>query len=188
MRDGTLAGGASGSGGGREDEAERFARLRGRLATAVARVCPAWLANERDDLVQASMFKVMRITRDREGNEELSPSYLYRVAFSAVIDEMRVRRRRSEVPLEPDEGGEVQETRQANPEDATRAREIGRGIRVCLAAISDDRRVALTLRLLGHSVPEAARRLGWPGKRVENLVYRGLADLRACLERKGLKP
>jgi RNA polymerase sigma-70 factor (ECF subfamily) len=82
----------------------------------------------------------------------------------------------------------MQETRQADPEDATRAREIGRGIRACLAAISDDRRVALTLRLLGHSVPEAARQLGWPGKRVENLVYRGLSDLRACLERKGLKP
>jgi hypothetical protein len=64
----------------------------------------------------------------REGNEELSPSYLHRV-FNAVIDEMRVRRRRSEVLLEPDEGGEVQETWQANPEDATRARDR-RGIRV----------------------------------------------------------
>lgn len=191
MSDAALSGSASGGDGGREDDAERFARLHSRIAIAVARVCPSWLAADRDDLVQIAMLKVMRVGRDREGFEELSTSYLYRVAYSAVIDEMRVRRRRSEVPLETHEGGEggdMQDTRHANPEMATRAREIGRGMRSCLDAMSGDRRVALTLRLLGHTVPEAARQLGWPGKRVENLVYRGLSDLRACLERKGLKP
>jgi RNA polymerase sigma-70 factor, ECF subfamily len=188
MSDAALGGGASGAEAARDADAERFAELRSRLTLAVARVCPSWLAADRDDLVQIAMLKVMHVRRDREGIEGLSSSYLHRVAFSAVIDEMRVRRRRSEVPLDPDEGGEMRDTRHANPESATRAREIGRGVRACLAAMSGDRRVALTLRLLGNSVPETAHRLGWPGKRVENLVYRGLADLRACLERKGLKP
>jgi len=188
MSDWAFGGGTSGADVAREADGERFSQLRSRLAIAVARVCPSWLAADRDDLVQIAMLKVMHVGRDREGNEELSSSYLHRVAFSAVIDEMRVRRRRSEVPLDPDEGGDLRDTRLADPERTTRAREIGRGVRACLAAMSGDRRVALTLRLLGNSVPEAARRLGWPGKRVENLVYRGLADLRACLERKGLKP
>jgi RNA polymerase sigma-70 factor (ECF subfamily) len=46
----------------------------------------------------------------------------------------------------------------------------------------------VTLYLQGHSVPDAARILDWPAKRTENLVYRGLADLRACLSNKGLRP
>lgn len=188
MSDADFAEGASGDVRDGEGDGNRFERLRGRLARAVARVCPSWLAADRDDLVQAALLKVMAVGREREGNDELSSSYLHRAAFSAVIDELRVRRRRSEVSLEADEGSEVRETRQATPEQTTRAREIGRGLRACLAAMSGDRRVALTLRLLGDSVPEVARRLGWPDKRAENLVYRGLADLRACLERKGLKP
>jgi RNA polymerase sigma-70 factor (ECF subfamily) len=188
MSDAAFGGSASGRDPAREADPERLARLRARIAMAIARACPAWLAADRDDLVQNAMLKVMRIERDREGNEEFSSSYLHRVAFSAVVDEMRLRRRRSEVPLDSDEGSDVQDIRNANPEHEMRAREIGSGMRACLAAMSGDRRVALTLRLLGHTVPEAASRLGWEGKRVENLVYRGLADLRACLERKGLKP
>ena len=35
---------------------------------------------------------------------------------------------------------------------------------------------------------EAAGILDWSAKRVENLVYRGLADLRDCLAAKGFKP
>jgi len=61
-------------------------------------------------------------------------------------------------------------------------------IRACLAAANRDRRLALVLYLQGHSVPEAARILGWDVKRTENLVYRGLADLRQCLLNKGHRP
>jgi RNA polymerase sigma-70 factor (ECF subfamily) len=51
-----------------------------------------------------------------------------------------------------------------------------------------ERRLAVTLYLHGHSVPDAARILDWSAKRTENLVYRGLADLRECLLSKGLRP
>jgi RNA polymerase sigma-70 factor (ECF subfamily) len=37
-------------------------------------------------------------------------------------------------------------------------------------------------------VPEASRILDWSAKRTENLVYRGLADLRECLTLKGMRP
>jgi RNA polymerase sigma-70 factor (ECF subfamily) len=30
--------------------------------------------------------------------------------------------------------------------------------------------------------------MGWTEKKAENLVYRGLADLRRCLSAKGLRP
>jgi RNA polymerase sigma-70 factor (ECF subfamily) len=162
--------------------------LRRRLDAAVSRVCASWSRADQEDLVQAAMLKLMAVGRDGEENGPLPSSYLHRVAFSAMVDELRRRGRRPEVPLEPDGRSDVHETRAATPEQVATAREIGRGLRACLAAIGGDRRAALTLRLLGFSVPGAARRLGWPAKRVENLVYRGLSDLRACLERKGLKP
>lgn len=170
------------------EASDRLERLRATLARAVARACPTWMSADRDDLVQAAMLKVMAIESRREGIEELPSSYLQRVAWSAVIDEIRVRRRRSEVPLDEGEMSELPVSAATQPDVAARGREIGRGLRGCLGVMKEERRIALVLRLLGHSVPEAARRLGWSDKRTENLIYRGLADLRACLTRKGLEP
>jgi RNA polymerase sigma-70 factor (ECF subfamily) len=163
-----------------------YDQLRRDLVRAVGNVCPRWLADRREDLVQIAMMKVMAVAR-REGNQPLATSYLYRVAHSAVVDEIRSRSRRPEAQLEEEQVA-AQPTYEPNPDDAARGREIGRGIRGCLAAMKEERRLAVTLHLMGHNVPEASRLLGWPLKRVENLVYRGLADLRACLEEKGLAP
>jgi RNA polymerase sigma-70 factor (ECF subfamily) len=75
-----------------------------------------------------------------------------------------------------------------DPERAAASLEIGRGIQTCLAHMKRERRLAVTLYLQGHTVLEAARILEWPVKRTENFVYRGLADLRACLAAKGMRP
>ena len=88
--------------------------------------------------------------------------------------------------LDDEEVAPVAITRQ-DPERIAAAREIGRGIQDCLSQMSRERRLAVTLYLQGHSVPEASRVLDWPAKRTENLVYRGLADLRECLEAKGMR-
>ena len=75
-----------------------------------------------------------------------------------------------------------------SPERLSLSGDLGRAIRDCLTALAPGRRNAVTLRLLGHSIRETASLLGWAVKRAENLIYRGLADLRACLGRKGLQP
>ena len=43
-------------------------------------------------------------------------------------------------------------------------------------------------RMTPERIRNGAHPRGWTTKRAENLVYRGLADLRQCLERKGLNP
>jgi RNA polymerase sigma-70 factor (ECF subfamily) len=175
-------------------EQDRYDRLRRDLAHAVSRLCPSWLAAARDDIVQVAVLKVMGLERRSEGNyssegkSPLAASYLYRVAYSAVVDEIRARRRRPEVELGEDEMANTHTSAEPAPDAAARAREIGRGIRACLAAMKEERRLGVTLHLLGHSVPETARLLGWAAKRTENLVYRGIADLRDCLAGKGLAP
>jgi len=121
-----------------------------------------------------------------EGNRPFPSSYLYKAAHSALVDEIRRVRRRREVDLEDEEVARVAVTPQ-DPERITASREVGRGILDCLAQMSRERRLAVTLYLQGHSVPEASRVLDWPAKRTENLVYRGLADLRECLMSKGMR-
>lgn len=166
-----------------------FERLRNDLVRAVRRVCPAWLAGSRDDLVQAAMMRVMQVCEKSEGDHELKASYLYKVAHSALVDEIRRHRRRKETPLEDGEGGVSEVVSEAiDPERSARSGEIAGGIRECLAEMRRERRLAVTLHLQGHNVPETARILGFDVKRVDNLVYRGLGNLRDCLRARGLGP
>lgn len=162
--------------------------LRTQLAAAVRRTCPPWLDGQVEDLVHGCVIKIMRILKEKEGDEGLSSSYIWRVAYSAVIDEIRRRRRLKEVPIETDDN--VVNLRSASPGPERRAvsRGLAEGIRSCLATLPQARKTAVTLHLLGHSVPEIARLLDWKTKRADNLVYRGIHDLRRCLRSKGVAP
>ena len=173
----------------REDE---YAQIRGDLVRAVARVCPPWLASRSEDLVQVALLRVLEVHRRSEGNAQLSTSYLRKVAYSALIDEIRRWRRRKEVPLETDDGGIDPAAERASgnpdPEERSGGREVGEAIRDCLGAMIGPRRSAVVLHLQGHSVPEIGKLLGWDGKKDDNLVYRGMNDLRECLGSKGVRP
>lgn len=172
----------------RQPAEEECARLRAALARAVRRICPRWLAAQADDIVQAALLKVLAAHDGRA----VASAYLWRAAYTATVDEIRRRRRRREVPLEetvpPDATPAAERRAESDPEGAVWAREIGRGLADCLHCLIEGRRLAVVLHLQGHSVPEAARILSWSDKRVENLVYRGLFDLRRCLTTKGLVP
>jgi RNA polymerase sigma-70 factor (ECF subfamily) len=162
-----------------------YAGLRQQLVRSVRRVCPGWLAASADDIVQAAVVKVLHLQQESEGERRLATSYLWRLAYSAVVDEIRRRRRLREVPMaDADEMSPAD--RAPDPERAAHGREIGAAIADCLAGLVLPRRLAVTLHLQGHTVPEAGMLLGWSAKRAENLVYRGLADLRACLAGKGV--
>jgi RNA polymerase sigma-70 factor, ECF subfamily len=164
-----------------------YAKLREDLVRVVARVCPAWLSSQRDDLVQAAVMRVMHLVEQHSGQDAraLASPYLYKVAHSALVDEIRRVRRRRESDLD-DAAAAPAAITDHDPERIAASREIGRGIQDCLSRLTQDRRLAVTLHLQGHTVPDAARVLEWPAKRTENLVYRGLAALRACLRKKGM--
>jgi RNA polymerase sigma-70 factor (ECF subfamily) len=164
---------------------EDYTRLRRELRRAVGRVCPPGLRADADDIVQEALIRVVAVLRGREGKTELRSSYLWRVAYTATVDELRRRRRRREVSLE-DGGAERFVDSAPGPDLARSGGEIGDALRDCLARLPASRRPAVVLHLQGHSVPEAARLLGAAAKNVENLVYRGLTELRECLRAKGL--
>ncbi len=174
------------------ESAMDYAQLHRDLVRAVDRVCPRWMVDRADDLVQVALMRVMEVQRKREGTAELSGFYLKKVAYSAMIDEIRRLRRRQEVSLEG--GGDEEEpvaydpaAGDPDPERASAGRQVGRAIRDCLRRLVAPRRHAVTLNLQGHSVPEIGRLMGWTGKKAENLVYRGMSDLRGCLGEKGIE-
>ena len=84
----------------------RWTSLRAALARAVRRQCPRWLTDHADDLAQAALMKIMGAAPGGEGERTLSSFYLYRVAHSALVDEIRRRQRRREVSLDGDDSAQ----------------------------------------------------------------------------------
>jgi RNA polymerase sigma-70 factor (ECF subfamily) len=173
----------------REDHDKTVAGLRQALERVVWRTCPPWLANHRDDLVQTALLKVIEARKKRnEGIDEVPASYLYRVAHSALVDEIRRHRRQREVALEEGGGTVEQSERVHDPAREPPSLQTGQAIQDCLSQMKTERQRATTLYLQGSSVPDSSRILGWNRKRTENLVFRGLMDLRQCLLKKGIRP
>ncbi len=134
------------------------------------------------------MIRVLRARARREDDRPLPSAYLWKVAYTATIDEIRKLRAKREVSLALEGAEEPADPRALGPERKAEAAELSRAIRECLAALNDARRQAVTLYLQGHSVPETGRLLGWSTKRAENMVYRGLAELRVYLTSQGWRP
>jgi len=160
--------------------------LRAYLYERVNRYCPPWLRDQVDDIVQLSWLRVTEAHAKSEGDRVLGASYLARVAYTVTVDEIRRRRRRREVPVA--EAHDRLPAGSVDPVRAVGASEIGDAIEACLARLRPNRRHAVALYLQGHNVPETGALLGWVRKRAENMVFRGLADLRHCLARKGITP
>jgi RNA polymerase sigma-70 factor (ECF subfamily) len=158
-----------------------------RVRAAVRRSCPPYLAAQAEDIAQEVLIQLLRKLEKTEGKAEFSSIYLLKAAHGATVDEIRRRSRRREQTGREDEMLE-NESQWPDPEQRTLARSLGREIRRCLETIVPSRRVAVTLHLLGCPVPEVSRRLGCSEKSADNRVYRGMKDLRNCLEAKGLRP
>jgi RNA polymerase sigma-70 factor (ECF subfamily) len=166
-----------------------YAELPAEIVRAVRSLCPKWLASRAEDLVQVALVKILDLRRRGEQDRELSSFYLKRVAYSALVDEIRRLERRRESPLETDDGDPLPlASSSPGPEKRQESRELGEGIRACLGGLLNQRQLAVTLYLQDVSVVESAKLLGWDLKQTRNLVYRGLADLRRCLQEKGFHP
>lgn len=165
-----------------------LAEVRQVLRRAVRRVCPTFLEAQQEDIVQSALLRVVEIASRSEHGGIRTASYLWRAAHSATVDEIRRAGRRREVALEGSGVPEFGSSSTPDPEHEMRGRQIGTAVRECLATLVRPRRTAVTLYLYGFEGEETQRVLGGNLKRARNLTYRGLADLRRCLEGKGIRP
>jgi RNA polymerase sigma factor (sigma-70 family) len=164
-----------------------FDRIRRILERAVRRVCPSWLADQSEDLVQNASLRVVQKWKKTEEPAALGASYLWKVAHSAVMDEIRHRRRHREVEMDAPGSAETASAA-PSPEQTSSTAELRRSIEAGVRKLKESRRSAVLLYLYGFSLEESARSLGWTTKRVDNQRYQGLAELRDYLKRRGLEP
>lgn len=161
--------------------------VRAVLTRAVRKFCPARLAAQQEDLVQAACLRIIRRSQSIEESGRFEASYLWRVAHSVVMDEIRRRMRRPEAPMADPDPAPPRDTG-VTPEAAHQASRMRETIVEGLGTLKESRRQAVLLYLHGFSLEESARMLGWTAKRVDNQRYQGLAQLRDYLESKGVTP
>lgn len=150
--------------------------------------CSPWLVQESEDLVQEVLMKVITLERERGPDHPLPRAYIEKIAFSRLVDEIRRRRvRRAESLSEEETASEVPDSG-PDPQRATDSAAAGEAILDCLKKIIEPRRIAVSLRLRGYSPAEIAGGMGWNDRRAQNLVFRGMEDLRRCLRDKGMNP
>ncbi len=166
---------------------DRVAEIRRVIEVAVSATCPRSLRHVREDILQGAMVRIVR-TAPLDDDRWAKRSYLWKVAYSAILDELRAARRR-----EAEQGGatDLDATSPSptpGPEARARSAEIASAIRDCLQTLVDSRKRVVTLHLLGYGLGEIAGVLRAERKQIDNLLYRGMKNLRDCLRAKAVFP
>lgn len=142
--------------------------------------------DEISDLIQEVRIRLWRaVTAD--AGRVIQTSYVYRAALSAAIDLIRRRRARPEEPLE-DHAADAEQpaAERLQPDQALEQAELGERIQRAVSDLPEPRDVVVRLYLSGYGREEIAGLMGWTEPKVRNLLYRGLADLRAKLLSQGI--
>jgi RNA polymerase sigma factor (sigma-70 family) len=162
----------------------RFAMLLGAL-----RARYRLTAAEADELVQDVRIRLWHAMESRSGDEP-SAAYVQQAATSAALDLVR-RRQRARTQSMPEGDAAPRRTPIAVGRVGTPELDLEGGERAALVwreveRLAPPRDVAVRLYLAGYDRFEVARIVGWTEAKARNLIYRGLADLRARLERIGI--
>jgi RNA polymerase sigma-70 factor (ECF subfamily) len=143
---------------------------------------------EVDEVFQEVRIRVWNAISSGERIAELPASYVYRTAASVALDFIRRRRARRDDSTDPIESACDSEDAGPRAPEQVEARELGDLIEAALADVPVSRRAVVRMYLDGYGSGEIGLLLGWTEAKARNLVYRGLADLREVLARRGIGP
>ena len=138
---------------------------------------------DRDDLMQRVRVRVWHALKRRgAGAPALEPGYVHAAATSAAIDivrEQRAHQPGARLPLD------AAEPELGSAGFAGNTADLLTALDAALARLDPARRVAVRFHLSGVHARDIARMSGWTEAKARNLLYRGLADLKAALEGAG---
>ena len=167
------------------DSERRFRALFGqyepRLRAFLKSRCPPGSNVDADDVLQELRIKLWKLL-EREKELRNPASYLMRAAVSTLIDAQRRK------TVRQPEGGFCSSTDPEtvasghNPERQSELQQDYQRLETALERMSDDRARTVRLYLQGFSTVEMARLTRWSEPRCRNLLYRGLADLKALMK------
>ncbi len=163
-----------------ESLVSRFARFAGRIAHD--RGLPH---EDIDELLQDLRVRFWRA--QKEGHLDLSANYVRRAAISAALDIIRRRRVDRNVSLDDSEGGAPPlAAATAGPAELLDQSELAQRVTSAVSGLAPARRAAVRMYLDGYRREEIAELMKWSDAKTRNLLYRGLADLRAVLLAQGI--
>jgi RNA polymerase sigma factor (sigma-70 family) len=139
-----------------------------------------------DEVMQQVRIRLWQARGESEQISQAPASYVYRTAVSAALDLMRRRRAQrtdQTIPLE-DPGATISTPR--DPQHDLEYSELSRQVANAIDQLPLSRRAVVRMHLAGHPREEIADLMGWSEAKTRNLLYRGLADLRARLTELGV--
>jgi len=138
-----------------------------------------------DEVLQEVRIRLWQACPTSEQIRTLGASYVYRAAISAARDLLRRRRARSAAVTDSvDEHTNIAVV--ASASDETDARDLERQVLSVIDSIPLSRRAVVRMYLSGYEREEVAELMGWSEAKTRNLLYRGLADLRDGLTKRGV--
>jgi RNA polymerase sigma factor (sigma-70 family) len=140
-----------------------------------------------DEVIQEVRIRLWKSCTTSEQIRGLGTSYVYRTATSAALDMLRRRRAHGGDRSDSVESmASVLPDVTAGPAESVEAGELGERIMTAIETIPASRRAVVRMHLNGYEREEIAALLGWSEAKTRNLLYRGLADLRARLTDQGI--
>jgi len=141
-----------------------------------------------DELLQDLRIRLWHAAERGEKIEALPASYVYQAAVSAALDGIRRRRaQRYELSVPLDENLESL-AKASDARDPLTASDLAEQVAAAISSLHETRRPVVRMYLAGYPREEIADLLGWSEAKTRNLLYRGLADLRAMLSEAGIEP
>lgn len=135
-----------------------------------------------DEVLQDVRIRIWKTAQTSEQIRGLGASYVYRVATSAAVDLLRRRRAHGADRTEPvDAVAEHLADPGVGANRDLEHDELERRVIAAIETIPDSRRPVVRMYLAGYDREEIASMMGWSEAKTRNLLYRGLADLRARL-------
>lgn len=142
---------------------------------------------EVDEVFQEVRIRVWKAAGQVERIADLPASYVYRTAASAALDFIRRRRARRDDRTDSIDSARAADMPLRTP-DPLGDRELGSLIESALTDLPVSRCAVVRMYLEGYGSGEIGMLLGWTEAKARNLIYRGLADLREALARRGVGP
>ncbi|MCF6318689.1 MAG: RNA polymerase sigma factor [Proteobacteria bacterium] len=161
-----------------------FASHHHMVSKAVSILRPEIKGLTAEDVEQEACIRLLKLIKsDRE--IEISSSYIYRMTANIIIDLVRKNKRHThETPI----SDELEDDYNINfvsesklPEQQLANEHSIENILNVIETLSENRRVAVKLRLQGFKNKEISDMTGWSYNKVESLSKRGLKDLRSKL-------
>lgn len=133
-----------------------------------------------EDILQDVKVRIWKLICSERAILSFAP-YIKKIVSSAVIDQLRKRRREDNL-YHHEKQKRISELGSAYCWEALRKKALEETVGKAVERLISSRRQVVKLYLLNFSIQEIASYLNWSRDKTRNLLYRGLADLRESLK------